>query len=255
MRNPTGTDMSFILDALKKSENARQRQAGPALFEVKVAPPRRALPVWAIVIGTLLLINVAAVSWMLLRPSGARPRAAAHGPANAKSAAPPRSAPAGGPPAPATPRAAPMITALGAAAPATAPIPAPMAASPATGAGEPSVAPVSGAQAGSPQSSAGANPADFEPALPPPPGHGGNAAQSAGGLPLYAEISAAPGSPLPALHMDLHVYDRNPRKRFVMINMHKLRQGDSLPDGVTVVRIRPDGVVLSYQGRKFLLPR
>ena len=55
--------------------------------------------------------------------------------------------------------------------------------------------------------------------------------------------------------MDLHVYDRNPRKRFVMINMHKLRQGDTLPDGVTVVRIRPDGVVLSYQGRKFLLPR
>jgi len=28
--------MSFILDALKKSEHDRQRQASPALFEVKV---------------------------------------------------------------------------------------------------------------------------------------------------------------------------------------------------------------------------
>src|SRR5205823_4881514 len=31
--------MSFILDALKKSESDRQRRSGPALFEVKVAPP------------------------------------------------------------------------------------------------------------------------------------------------------------------------------------------------------------------------
>ena len=40
-----------------------------------------------------------------------------------------------------------------------------------------------------------------------------------------------------------------------MINMQTLRQGDSLPDGVTVVSIRPDGVVLSYEGRQFLLAR
>jgi hypothetical protein len=36
--------MSFILDALKKSETDRQRENGPALFEVKVAPPRTGLP-------------------------------------------------------------------------------------------------------------------------------------------------------------------------------------------------------------------
>ena len=36
--------MSFILDALKKSESDRQRQSGPALFEVKVAAPRTRLP-------------------------------------------------------------------------------------------------------------------------------------------------------------------------------------------------------------------
>ena len=38
--------MSFILDALKKSENDRQRQSGPALFEVRVAPPRTRCWLW-----------------------------------------------------------------------------------------------------------------------------------------------------------------------------------------------------------------
>ena len=70
--------MSFILDALKKSETDRQRQASPALFEVKVAPPRRKLPVWAIALGALLAVNVTVLAWVLLRqpePGGESPRA------------------------------------------------------------------------------------------------------------------------------------------------------------------------------------
>src|SRR5215472_18335021 len=59
--------MSFILDALKKSESDRQRQSGPAFFEVKVAPPRTRLPRWAIAIAALLVINLGIVMWMLLR--------------------------------------------------------------------------------------------------------------------------------------------------------------------------------------------
>ena len=59
--------MSFILDALKKSESDRQRQSGPALFEVRVAPPRTRLPLWAIAIAVLLVVNLGVVMWMLLR--------------------------------------------------------------------------------------------------------------------------------------------------------------------------------------------
>src|ERR1700716_830189 len=59
--------MSFILDALKKSESDRQRQSGPALFEVKVAPPKSRFPVWAIAIVALLVVNMIIVGWMLLR--------------------------------------------------------------------------------------------------------------------------------------------------------------------------------------------
>src|SRR6516165_1732290 len=59
--------MSFILDALKKSESDRQRQNGPALFEVRVAPPRTRLPLWAIAVALLLVVNLGVVMWMLLR--------------------------------------------------------------------------------------------------------------------------------------------------------------------------------------------
>ena len=57
--------MSFILDALKKSENDRQRQASPALFEVKVAQPRRKFPVWAAALAVLLGVNMIALAWVL----------------------------------------------------------------------------------------------------------------------------------------------------------------------------------------------
>src|SRR6202022_2847436 len=59
--------MFFILDALKKSESDQQRQSGPALFEVRVAPPKSRFPVWAIAIVALLVVNMIIVGWMLVR--------------------------------------------------------------------------------------------------------------------------------------------------------------------------------------------
>src|SRR5579859_6156942 len=61
--------MSIILDALKKSESDQQRQSGPALFEVKVAPHKPRLPVWAIAIVVLLAVNMFVVGYLLLRRS------------------------------------------------------------------------------------------------------------------------------------------------------------------------------------------
>ena len=254
--------MSFILDALKKSEHARQRQAGPALFEVKVVQPRRTVPIWAVVIVLLVLINVMTLGWILLgRRHATPPRPAAAAVALTRSASPG--------PAPAPP--SDVISPPGsAAAPATlSAAPATLSAAPATlsatqappgsatiGAATSASAAPSTTAAPSPGAGSPPGPADFEPALQPaasaPPSR---AAQPSGSLPLYAQIAAEPGSTLPRLHLDLHVYSPQPRQRFVMINMQKLRQGDALADGVSVVQIRPDGVVLSYQGRQFLLPR
>src|ERR1700752_2460265 len=71
-----------ILDALKKSESDRQRQGGPALFEVKVARPRHALPPWAIAIALLLAANIAIVALFLVGHRPTRGRVSA--PAQAK---------------------------------------------------------------------------------------------------------------------------------------------------------------------------
>lgn len=91
--------------------------------------------------------------------------------------------------------------------------------------------------------------------MEPSAAQGGGAPGGAadGGLPLYQQIVDSAG--LPSLHLDLHVFADRRRDRFVMINMHRLGEGDSLPDGVHVDTIRPDGVVLTYHGTRFLLPR
>ena len=65
--------MSFILDALKKSENERQKQNGPALFEVKVAPPASRFPMWAVVVGALLGVNLIVLIVVLLLRDRADP--------------------------------------------------------------------------------------------------------------------------------------------------------------------------------------
>jgi general secretion pathway protein B len=264
--------MSFILDALKKSESDRQRQSGPSLFEVKVAPPRRTLPIWAIAIAVLLGINAIVVSWMLLRRGPAQQPAATAAPAPApaqvaRTASPPTSGETAAAPGAAKSNAsarsasesarlpgAALGTASAGGAAAAAPPPASSAdqgadASPAA------ATPLAGSADQSPaQDSSGGSPSDYAPAVEPPAAQGSGAPGGAtADLPLYQQIVTSEG--LPALHLDLHVFAARPQDRFVMINMEKLGEGDSLPNGVRVEAIRADGVVLSYHGTRFLLPR
>ena len=74
-------------------------------------------------------------------------------------------------------------------------------------------------------------------------------------MPLYQDAAATPGTQIPQLRLDLHVFAPRPQDRFVMINMHKLREGDSTADGVRVDSITPEGALMSYNGQRFLLPR
>jgi len=256
--------MSFILDALKKSENDRQRQSGPALFEVRVAPPRTRLPLWAIAIAVLLVVNLGVVMWMLLRHQGhasstpgSEPVAAASATLSSSGNPVPvvaTSAPAA---AAAPPPLAAPLTAVGsapstAAANTTVNTAANRAAAPAAAPTATGSAP--GTVGGTPDST---NAEDYAPAEEPAPSgipaHVRRA--TASGVPLYQDVSATPGSQVPQLRLDLHVFAARAQDRFVMINMHKLREGDTLPEGVHVDSITPEGAVLSYNGSKFLLPR
>ena len=238
--------MSFILDALKKSESDRQRQNGPALFEVKVAPPRTRLPLWAIAIAALLVVNLGIVMWMLMRHPSGGPAADTGGPAN---------------PPPASPAAAP---APAAAAPVALSPPPPL--SPAVAAAAaPATSPTAAATAaGAPAGSAAdqQNPEDYAPATEAPaaeaPAAGlGNHVRrgTESGVPLYQDAAATPGTQIPQLRLDFHMFAPRPQDRFVMINMHKLHEGELTPEGVRVESITPEGAVLSYNGSRFLLPR
>jgi len=60
---------------------------------------------------------------------------------------------------------------------------------------------------------------------------------------------------LAELHLDIHVYSEDPAGRFVFINMVKHREKSRIAEGPIVNEITPDGVILRYQGRNFLLPR
>ncbi|MGH8282214.1 MAG: general secretion pathway protein GspB, partial [Gammaproteobacteria bacterium] len=60
---------------------------------------------------------------------------------------------------------------------------------------------------------------------------------------------------LPPLHLDVHSYAQKPSDRFVIINMQRYQAGDTLKEGPKVIRIVPEGVILDYNGQRFLLPR
>jgi general secretion pathway protein B len=51
--------------------------------------------------------------------------------------------------------------------------------------------------------------------------------------------------------VDVHVYDTDPQRRFVLVDLQKYREGDRLPNGAVIERILPDGIQLSYQGTRF----
>ena len=221
--------MSFILDALKKSESERQRGDGPALHEMKMAPPRRGVATWLIVLAGLLVINIAVLCVVLLRgPHGAP----SPGEAQTVAASPAAAVPDALTRPPPTPAA---IT----------PAPAPPAPAPEVATARPSD--------------------DDAPAVEPP--RAATDAQagtqtgveatggSSGELPTYQQAATAPGANLPPLALNLHSYSTNPADRFIFLNMARLREGQTSPQGIRVETITPDGAILSWQGQKFLLQR
>ena len=93
---------------------------------------------------------------------------------------------------------------------------------------------------------------DYRPALTPQQAGAIAAARRNGDLPSRDDV-VAQGSQVPDLRLDLHVYDANPANRFVFINMRKLKEGETLPEGVRVEQITTTGVELSFHGKRFTL--
>ena len=188
---------------------------------------------WLFIAGGLLItVNIVLVAWLLLRT---------------------------------TPPVAPTVAAAPPAG--TAPVTAATAPSPATSAAPASVpaatgvAPAGGngrAGALTPSSDADtfnaselANPADFEPAQPATRNPAPAGSRDTSSLQSYAEL----GTDLPPLRLDLHVYATKPAERYAFINMRKVKEGDITAEGMRVLEITREGVVLSYRNNEFVLGR
>jgi general secretion pathway protein B len=51
------------------------------------------------------------------------------------------------------------------------------------------------------------------------------------------------------------VYSSTTSERFAFINSRKYTEGQSLTEGPLLEKITQDGVLLSYRGKRFILPR
>jgi general secretion pathway protein B len=250
--------MSFILDALKKSENERQRQTGPSLADVQVSRRRNDKPWWALAVAALLVVNIGVLIVVLTRgdarPAAPTAPAASHESAAAASAPGAQSEaqeyggnriPAGDSPLPAGQQPAPSSPAVHnlaneadpryydhdpngvAAAAATVPE------------GPPMVRPIEAPSVA---------PAPVRPLVDP------RTAAQQEVLPTLNDVAAS-GTTLPELHLDIHVNSDNPAERFIFVNMRKYTEGQTLSEGPVVEHITADGVILNHHGLRFLLPR
>ncbi|MEE8527270.1 MAG: general secretion pathway protein GspB [Gammaproteobacteria bacterium] len=218
--------MSFILDALRKSEHERQRNSGPGLAEIPTAIGKGGHNRWMPLVVALLAINVLIMAGFLLWPDEAptpglvaiaAPEATSKEstPADRQRVAAPVTPPAGDAAhAPPTNR---------------------------------EVRPLSREVAGSMTAAVGT-------ASETPLAGVSGRAPATEIYPTLNDLLAAGMIALPGMHIDIHVFSNNPAERFVFLNMRKYREGETTREGPAIHSITPQGVVLNHRGTLFLLP-
>lgn len=216
--------MSFILDALKKSENERQQQA-PADFSI--VPSNSdvpAAPRWIWVLVALLAVNIVVIIGVLSRPDASPVSASVSGNA---------------PDASANPGSATELAQsdfseqVAAARERQLPVMA------------------SSENLQPPRSDSVTTSSDAPPVKTSAATPSANTAY----LPSLTDLRARGAVDLPDLHIDLHAFNDSATKRFVFINGAKYRERSRLDEGPLVEEITRDGVVLDHRGTRFLLAR
>jgi general secretion pathway protein B len=81
------------------------------------------------------------------------------------------------------------------------------------------------------------------------------AAQDAAQLPSWYELPQEFRNQLDVPHPDLHVYSEEPQNRFILVNLKKYREGETLDSGLVLEEILPDGMVMSYRGERFTVEK
>lgn len=260
--------MSYILEALRKAEKDRQLGKTPTLGDVTAAMPtrpteRRGLPPRTLALLLLVLVLLTLTVWLWPRPSTPR--------------SPPVPPPAPSVPVPAASPPAPTITAETIVEAASA-----ASAAESEAASEPALDEDVVAESiddlleppPEPRIALDDNAAAFEMESPDDDDSGGEPALSmadaADAAPSFHEEPAEPSAPsgppmlrdmpsdyrgaFPPLRVDVHVYDEDPARRWVMVNGNKAVEGTTLAEGPRVAEIAPDGIVFDFRGRSARFP-
>ena len=209
--------MSFILDALRKSETERQKSEVPKIGDVPLVVHRNQLPRWTVGVIAGLCACVGWLVWAWLR--------------DAEPSAPPDDASVAAAP-----------TASSASASGVAPV--------ARQSSEIRDLSVEAQQATGSAASGGVEDSSASPAVARPL----ERAVSAAPIRTLAQFRASGGA-LPAMNLELHVYSTSAAERFVFINSAKYVEGDTLAEGARLGAITEEGAVLVYQGQSLLLSR
>jgi general secretion pathway protein B len=235
--------MSYILDALRKSDQQRQRGTTPITLTTRapeLTPKTVPLPLWAalavVLIGAGMLIG-----WWRPWQVGT--------PAPAPRVLPERPVLVAAPVAPVVPAYTPSTPSMAVASRST--VETPGGHEMPSGAGETPVAAesvtlrIAGGTPTVPETPPPRN-AGGTPALPPNP-----PAASAGKVVEQRELPASIQQEIPNIVISMHGYASNPGDRLTMLNDRLMRQGDQLAPGLRLELITPDGVVLDYKGYRF----
>ncbi len=225
--------MSFILDALKKSQASRQRQTGPGIITVETAPGKEPAPGWVTTVIAILVLNLlvlSALAWWIARDKETVLMSTDRATAEQASATAAQQA----------------QNRMGPKQPDDLP-------AKAQAADRPAVRPLS-AEVREPALQEGTGQARTA-AAPPPAVVTATPSEDAGFLPTLAELQLDQRIQLSPLHVDVHVYNENPQRRFVLINARKYKEGERLSEGPLLEEIRRDGLVMYYRDQRFLVPR
>ena len=203
--------MSYILDALKKSDQQRQRGATPTLPSAQpaMAAPKQSFSMYYGVLAAVLLCAGIAIGW--LHPWQAEQ--------------------------PAAPAAEPFVAKPAVQNTNQAPLPSHFNQTEIAGKVEqkllvpnlPPVEPVS-----VPKESADPATADRDQKATP-----------------FADLPLAIQQGIPDMKIQLHSYSNKSANSIVSINSRMMREGDSLAPGLKLEQITPDGVIFSYKGYRF----
>lgn len=233
--------MSYILEALKKLEQKREREGLPSLFALQEDSPERHTrrPIWPYIILAALLLNAGILFWWIApwrteeKISTVRPSLPAE--TTSQSVA--------GKPAPDEKTATEQTKATPTAAERKerAPLPAP---TPQPSGMDRKVADV-------------ITPKPVPTSVTPtqstdPKSQTNKTAAPSGKVVGLQELPAGVKSSLPELKISMHYYSDEPRSRLVRINDTTLREGDVLtPPGMKVEEITPTHILFGYQGHRF----